>query len=234
MTKSNCVNPGEIEQGDLVAYLHGDAATHVADHVARCFFCAEQVEQMRVIDARLLAAFYRTNCPTAPVLADFVLNRLPASEKLRVAVHVRGCKLCAQEVASVRDLADTAPPSLLERLQETLATALLARPLVPANAPVRGEGWQGRFEIDDWIVTLSTQAGCLAGRVRRRGASADSDYSGHAWLLGDEMSVDAENVPCDQIDRAGRFQFAEPAAGSYALLLQIGEQNLAVEGIRME
>ena len=233
MTKDRCINPSEIEEGDLIAYLHGDAPPQVAGHIARCVFCAEQVEQLRMIDAQLLAAFYRDACPTAQVLADFALNRLLATEKLRVAAHVRRCSICSGEVTAVRDLADEAPPSLLARLRESLALALVARPIARVAAPARGEGWQGRFEADDLVVTLSVQAGNLTGRVRKRGAPSGADYSGQAWMLEEKPTAEGD-PPRSEIDERGRFRFTAPLAGSYTLLLQVGEQDVALEMIRVE
>ncbi len=233
MIEDRCINPSEIEEGDLIAYLHGDASSQVAGHVARCAFCAEQVEQLRMIDAQLLAAFYRDACPTAQVLADFALNRLLATEKLRVAAHVRRCSICSGEVTAVRDLADEAPPSLLARLRESLALALVARPIARVAVPARGEGWQGRFETDDLVVTLSVQAGSLIGRVRRRDAPSDADYSGHAWLLEEKPTAEGD-FPCSEIDERGRFRFIAPPAGSYALLLQVGEQDVTLGTIWVE
>lgn len=233
MVKTRCISPSEIEEGDLIAYLHGDASPQVIEHIARCAFCAGQVEQLRVVDAQLLIAFYRDACPGPEVLADFVLNRLPAADRLRVAAHVRDCSACSEEVAAVRDLADEDPPSLLARLRESLALALIARPVAPSAAPARGRGWSCRYEADDLVVTLSVQASNLAGRVRRRIVLSDTDYSGEAWLLGQEMAAEAQ-VLRSQIDERGRFQFAAPAAGSYALLLQVGGQNVALESIRIE
>jgi len=133
----------------------------------------------------------------------------------------------------VRGLADEAPPSLLARLRESLALALVARPVAPAVVPVRGEGLLGRFEVDDFTITLSTQADALTGRVRRRTVPSDADYSGQAWLLGEAAAVE-EDVLHSRIDTRGRFRFASLAAGSYALLLQIGDQSVALEAIQVE
>jgi hypothetical protein len=229
-----CINPGEIAEGDLVAYLHGDATPDVAEHIVNCPFCAEQVEQLRVVDAQLLTAFYRDTCPEAEVLADFVLNRLPATEKLRVAAHVRNCARCSEVVASVRDLADEEPPSLLERLRKMLALALIAQPIAPTAVAARGEGWQRRFEVEDFVITLSAQAGSLTGRVRRRDAPTVTDYSGQAWLL-DKTETTAQAKPVEgRIDQFGRFQLAIQETGTYALLLEVGEQNVALEAVELD
>ncbi len=231
MPKTGCINPSQIEEGDLIAYLHGEAAPEVCEHIARCAYCADQVEQLRLVDAQLLAAFYRDDCPSPEVLADLVLDRLPAVERLRVAAHVRGCPACAEEVAAVRDLAGAEPPSLLTRLREALALALLARPVAGAPAPVRGEEWQARFEVDDLVVTLSLQAGRLTGRVRQRNVPPDTDYSGQVWLLGEKMLAD-EEIPSSEIDERGRFYLSLPTGGPpYALLLQTRGRHVAIENI---
>ena len=46
-----CIAPEEIQEGDLVAYLEGDAPLRVKDHIARCAFCAAEIEALRKIDA---------------------------------------------------------------------------------------------------------------------------------------------------------------------------------------
>ncbi len=233
MTELTCINPDEIQEGDLMVYLHGESSPQVTEHVTHCSFCADQVEQLRIVDAQLLTTFYRDACPTPQALADFSLNRLSATEKLRVAAHVRGCAACTKETTSVRNLANEEPPSLLAHLRETLALALVARPVTPAAIPVRGQGWQGRFEADDLIVTLLTQEGNLTGRVRRRDAPAGTDYRGQAWLLG-KKTVAKEDVPRSRIDRSGRFRFTAQATGSYEMLLQIDEKSVALEMVRIE
>jgi hypothetical protein len=233
MAKIACVDPTEIEEGDLIAYLHGDASPRVVEHVIRCAFCADQVEQLRMVDAQLLDAFYRGACPSAQALAEFALDRLPAVEKLRVAAHVRCCALCSGELEAVHSLTDEAPPSLLAQLRESLALALVARPVASAPSPVRGEHLRGRFEVDGFIITLSIQASALTGRVRRRDGPPDAGYGGQAWLIGEGMAVD-KDIPHSQVDNGGRFHFTSPAAGSYALLLQIGDQNVALEEIQIK
>ncbi len=233
MNANVCIDPTEMAEGDLSAYLTGDAPPQVEAHVARCPFCAAEVERLRQVDVRLLAAFYRSACPVSDILAAYVLDRLPAAERLRVAAHVRRCPTCQRETASVAGLTGDVPAALLERLRESLALALLTRPAAPVAAAVRGRGWQGRFEGGDLVVTLSLQAEGLSGRVRRRDAPPDDATAGQAWLLRKEP-LPEEPTPHSPVDARGRFYFPRPAAGSYALLLQIGDQDLAVEPLRVE
>lgn len=229
---SKCIDPRAISEGDLLAYLHGDASPDVNAHIVRCPSCAREADELRIVDAQLVAAFYRENCPSADVLAGFVLHRLPAAERLRVAAHVRDCADCSDEVASVRDVTDEEPPTLLARLRLHLSQALVARPVVSAAAPARGAGWQGRFEVDDVLITLSTQQGTLSGRVRRRG-EPEADCSGRAWLLTGGAEPE-RSVPQSKVDASGRFHFTAQVSGSITLLLQTGGQDIALEDVWVE
>mgnify|MGYP001104442709 CR=1 FL=1 len=230
MKEPPCINPDDVEVGDLMAYLHGEAPRRVTEHVARCTHCARQVERLRVVDARLLDAFYRLACPTAEALTDFALGNLPPVERLRVAAHVRDCVQCSEEVAAARKWGREEPASLLERLQEALTLALIAQPVAQVAAPARGRGWQGRFEIDNLVITLSLRDDHLTGRARRR-CAADADLSGQAWLILEEVAK--EVLFKSLIDPQGRFRIKVSEPGIYALLLRIDGQDVTVERIQI-
>jgi hypothetical protein len=242
---NKCIKPDEIQEGDWVTYLHGDASETVNEHIKQCAFCAEEVEQLRMLDARLLNAFYRDACPTPEVLADYSLGRLTDVERLRVAAHVRSCPACSEELASVESWQVSEPPNLLTQLREALALAWLAHPVAQGSVALRGAGWQGRFEQAGVVVTLSLHSGALTGRVRKRAATlaepraayspADQRAPGgseQAWLLGREGSKACEPI-VSQLDERGRFQFPALAPGEYDLLLNVEGRDIAVERIKM-
>jgi anti-sigma factor RsiW len=239
MEMSECIKPDDICQGDWVTYLHGEASETVNEHIKQCAFCAGQVESLRMLDARLLNAFYRDACPTPEVLADYSLGRLTDVERLRVAAHVRSCPACSEELASVESWQTSEPPNLLSRLREALALAWLAHPVAHGSPALRGAGWQGRFEQAEVVVTLATHSGSLTGRVRRRaGVQAEAaalvpsqGEHGQAWLLARKI---AEGEPLvSALDERGRFQFPALAPGEYDLLLNVAGRDIAVERITM-
>lgn len=231
MKKQNvCINPSEIAEGDLMAYVYGESTPQVNTHVAHCAFCAAEVEKLRLVDAELLTRHYREACPTAETLAAFVFEQLSPVEKLRVAAHVRICEMCAAEVARGREFVSPESPTLLERLREALALALVVQPMTAGVAPVRGAGWQGRFEADDVFVTLSLHDHRLTGRVRWRSVPPESDLSGQVWLVGVIPEVD---LPHGTIDARGHFELSIAGPGTYALLLRIGDQYVAVEALHV-
>lgn len=228
MTKERCINPDEIAEGDLVAYMHGAASPQVNAHIQRCAYCAQQAEELKAVDAGLLRLVYRTTCPSAETLTAFAMDQLSAVERLQVAAHLRTCPHCAEEVAAARTWAQEEPDSLWGRLQEALALARVARPVAHAGASARGRGWQGRFEVDELLVTLALHGDRLTGRVRQRDA-IEADLSGEAWLLS--VADGGETLESAPVDTRGRFQFAAPTAQTYTLLLQAGGQDIAIERI---
>jgi len=52
-----CIAPQEIQEGDLLAYIEGDASQAVVRHIARCTACAAEVESLREVDVLFSAAF---------------------------------------------------------------------------------------------------------------------------------------------------------------------------------
>jgi hypothetical protein len=52
-----CIAPQEIQEGDLLAYVEGDASPTVVRHIAKCSACAQEVESLREVDLLFSAAF---------------------------------------------------------------------------------------------------------------------------------------------------------------------------------
>ncbi len=51
-----CIAPDKIEEGDLIAYLDGEASAEVAHHIATCPACAFELETLREMNALFLEA----------------------------------------------------------------------------------------------------------------------------------------------------------------------------------
>lgn len=59
-----CINPTEIKEGDLMAYVDATADEAVIEHIRRCPACARQAEELAALQAALTARLYRFSCPT--------------------------------------------------------------------------------------------------------------------------------------------------------------------------
>ncbi|MBN1995647.1 MAG: zf-HC2 domain-containing protein [Anaerolineae bacterium] len=83
-----CIAPGEIKEGDLVAYLEGAASAQVRRHIAGCAACAAEIESLRQVDSMLTAVFRRANGPVfTKILAaqpDLFVSSPPSPQPAKV------------------------------------------------------------------------------------------------------------------------------------------------------
>jgi hypothetical protein len=96
-----CIDPTEINEGDLMAYVDGTADQAVIEHVRRCPACARQAQELARLQATLTARLYRASCPTPDRLIAYQRGELRGNEKLTVAQHLRQCPHCARELAAL-------------------------------------------------------------------------------------------------------------------------------------
>jgi anti-sigma factor ChrR (cupin superfamily) len=130
----NCVDPTEIQEGDLMAYVDGVAGEAVARHVRRCPDCARQAHQIAALQAALAAKLYRRSCPESDRLIAYCQGELEGNEKLLVAQHLRQCPHCARELAG---LAREERASLRERFRAAVEVLEAALVTPQAAAAVR-------------------------------------------------------------------------------------------------
>jgi hypothetical protein len=223
----------------LVAYAFGEASPEVAAHVAACPACqtaaADYTEMQREIGGRL----FRLDCPTPHRLGEYELRLLPAEEQTLVAGHVRDCPHCAAELSLLRDyLARELPapaPSLGQRLRRVAAT-LLAAPPAASLAGVRGaaEGGSQRYQADDVTITLDLgPAGRRArvpvtGLIWREGAEMEALAGSPVRLVADEGAQQTATI-----GPLGDFGWEEIAPGRYRLEVELGDQLIVVEDLRI-
>ena len=96
-----CINPAEIQEGDLMAYVDAVADEAIVQHIHRCPACARRAEELAMRQAVLAAKLYRFSCPTPDQLIACQRGELQGSEELTVAQHLRQCPHCARELAAL-------------------------------------------------------------------------------------------------------------------------------------
>jgi hypothetical protein len=210
---TTCIDPSEIQEGDLLAYAEGQASAEVQAHVRRCTHCAGRAEAYARRECQLRAGLYRAACPPSTGLARWQLHLLPADEALVVAAHVRVCPHCTRELEELAAVDDAVLAMFLERLQGVRrwaeATAVAA---VPRSAGLRGAASpQRRYRAGDVDVFVASQAGARGRRLRGRlRATPNADIE--IWLAQGDNIVDHRRT-----DAQGRFVFSSLAPGRYAL-----------------
>ena len=151
-----CNTPGAIREEELLAYLAGEKVRpFVAEHVATCQYCAQQLATYRRIELTLTSKLYRWDCPPSRVLGDYQLGMLSKELTAAVKNHLGMCVLCAAEVATLTDfLADD--PMLAEPITVPRVAAQNAS---PNNNHRSAQG------VKDIVDRLREQSGVAARRI---------------------------------------------------------------------
>lgn len=215
---TECINPAEIQEGDLLAYAEGQASAEVQDHVRRCAYCAERTVLYERLDRRLQTGLYRVSCPSSDVLVRWQTHLLPPDEELGVAAHVRACSHCTRELRELAAVDDDLLYVLLERLQG-VSRWLEATLVAAAPRPVELRGVavpQRRYQADDLDIFVGSQmrpeGRRLMGRLRSS-AEEETQVAGiKVWLVQEERVLQSSLTG----DR-GHFVFADIPPGQYNL-----------------
>ncbi|MBN1579577.1 MAG: hypothetical protein JXA89_02655 [Anaerolineae bacterium] len=229
----NCIAPGEIQEGDLLAYIEGNASQSIKDHIARCPFCAGEAEALAQSDFALAAALYRADCPDTETLLQYQVGILPVHERRQIVQHIQKCPFCAKEVQRLSAL-DEPRHSIWEEMRRAARIVVEAvqadLPSYLAVAAHRGEIDQRLYRTDRYdIVAGSERSGeiwCLRGRITCGGLTA-TELDGCAVRLVQQDKIIAKQT----VDALGYFFFQNLDAGQYNLWVETPEDDIVVHTI---
>ncbi len=231
MTK--CIDPQELHEGDLMAFSEGTADEAVAEHVARCPYCASQVQAYRRMNQALSAGLYRRSCPAPERLTLYQMNLLPPKEKLLMSRHVRSCKHCQLDLETLAGKGEGA--SILERVRRSIDVVEAA--LTPL--PRRASGLRGtapallRYESAEITIDLSVQPGHTRGERTLIGRVIDKEESPHRTTGEEVWLVTSEEGWVTPIDADGTFTFENVLPGTYVLAVNQGGNVVVAKDITM-
>lgn len=215
---TECINPSEIQEGDLLAYAEGQASAGVQDHVRRCAYCAERAALYERLDRRLRSGLYRTSCPPSDVLARWQLHLLPTDEELQVAAHVRACSHCTRELGELAAVDDDLLSVLLERMRG-VSRWMEATLVTTAPRPVGLRGVaapQRRYQVGDLDIFVGSQMRLegrrLMGRLRPLTGEEARVTGVEVWLAQEGRVLQSSLT-----DDRGHFVFSDISPGQYDL-----------------
>ncbi len=216
MTK--CIDPYELTEGALSAFLENPHDARVAAHLARCPHCAALVAAYRQTLSLLKTRLYRHDCPDVETLALYQLNLVTPAERLVIAAHVRDCPHCQRELDELTRSNDA--PSLFERLRQGV-NVLTAAPISTLRQPataLRGEPSPLlRFRAGDLEIHLSQQPGhsfgqrTLLGRLTSLATVTPPEPGTEVWLWRADFAI------VTVIEADGIFTFENIEPGQYNL-----------------
>lgn len=233
----NCIDPTEIQEGDLMAYVDGVADEVVAQHVRRCPACARRAQTLAELGTALAANLYRHTCPESDQLIAYHLGELGGNEKLVVAQHLRQCPHCARELAG---LAREERTGLRERLRAAIEV-LEATLVMPPRATAVREAPEGTrpelriYQAGDVEITLSQQVVWaqpgrwdLSGQVR-----VEEQEPGMIGGARVELHRGDGLIAIALLDSEGRFSFASVEPADYDLSLLWEGRDIQVKSVRV-
>jgi len=243
----SCIRPGTVSPDDLIAFNDGGAPPNVVEHVRACPDCAATARTYATTERRLARDLHRFECPTPQVLGEYDLGVVPAQEHLAIAMHVRDCPRCSDELHTLRNfLAVEDVPNAeprVARLRRLIATLLPSAPTSQPLAGLRGTAEAGieTYAAGDFKLTISygPEVRRDAGRMSKRVTSltglvwsdattSEATLAGVATLTGDDGTARTANV-----DELGNFTFEDVKVGAYRLEMSLGDQVILIESLRI-
>jgi len=110
-----CSQPGLIRDEELLAYLAGERVRSVVgQHLAHCQRCSSWAAEYRGLERSLIQKLYRWDCPPNQILGEYQMGLLSSEVAKAVQLHLKGCVLCAAEMATLTEFLAN-DPMLVER-----------------------------------------------------------------------------------------------------------------------
>jgi hypothetical protein len=229
------MHPGAVTAADIVAFVDGEAAAEIAEHIRGCAECAADAREQGQLQRTLRRALYRIDCPSPQAIGDYQLGMAQPERRVEIARHLLACSLCTAELESLRSfLAEPTVPtlSLVDQLRRTIAT-LQTTPPGWAVAGVRGvePGRTRTYEAGDVAISVngsghSTAGLCSLMGLVLRGGDLDATSGAEVRLLAADGSVRQAII-----DDLGNFVFDALPNGTYGLEVELSDQVVVVKEV---
>jgi hypothetical protein len=244
-----CVSPPELDDGELLTYVDGEADRRVVAHLEQCPHCREKARRLARFQGRLTRQLYRITCPSPLELGEYHLGMLSTAQAETVAEHLVGCPHCAREVAQLEgylaELESSLKPNLLKQVKQRVRVLIahlisgdsegdwMRQPaFAPAYAGIRGEGEEPLiYQADDIQVVVQAQEDAeqpdrktILGLVI--GLVEGQELKAHLWRSGQRIAT----VP---VDESGNFVIPGLTPGGYELILSGPEVEIHIQELQV-
>ncbi|MCL4266138.1 MAG: hypothetical protein KJ069_23210 [Anaerolineae bacterium] len=231
---TKCVNPQEIREGDLLAYMAGAARQEVGKHIAQCPYCAVEVAALRLLEVDFQVALERAYCPETDVLLQYHMRMLPAAERQQVQNHVLNCPDCQVELRHF--LPQPTPLSWIEQLQRAGRTLVEAIQLPPPMQPafvMRGSAQEESYQAGNYQIVLAKEPPIAAENRWGLEGQVIHNENPTAIILQGRVSLRQTDtlIAQDEVDSFGYFGLANIAAGIYTLHIELQVDDIIVNNV---
>jgi hypothetical protein len=91
-----------IREGDLLAYIEGEAPPELVRRIESSAVLMVQVTALREMAALFTRALFRAGCPDVDLLLQYEAGLLTGTEAETVSQHLATCPYCSQEADEIR------------------------------------------------------------------------------------------------------------------------------------
>ena len=244
----NRSTPPQLNEGDLLAYLDGDASPELIRTIEQDAMLLAQVDELR--QAQMLFGFSlaQRHCPDTDSLVEYQASLLPESERQSIADHLITCTYCQAEMAElsvgivldeveVEAVEPVREPNWLDALQAAgrQLIELTMRPQL-SRGPVyalRGKAQQTIFEADGFQLIVST----------KRISGENTKIEGQVMNLLDPFAMDGGTITLrvgdeiqssSPVDEFGHFELTCELVTAYSLQIDVGESATLVAVIESD
>ncbi len=236
--KRECIAPTDIEEGDLTAYLAGNASPLVNQHIAQCDFCQAEAASLKEMDTLFSAALYRQSCPEADDLLQYQAGFLSHQEKKTVQQHLASCPHCQAELAQIESISLEDAPQPISPLntlkgvgQKIIEAILLPTPSQPTFA-LRGHQAQSFiYEAEGYQIIIAKKPPIVPAAKQWQVEGQISlptdpmtEFEGNASLLQNGQSTQE-----DIVDDFGYFAMESVSVGTYTLAIQLPSTHIHIK-----
>jgi hypothetical protein len=241
----SCLIPPELDDGQLLAYLTGNAPVAVHQHLEQCPSCRARLETLQGWQFWLAKNLYRTPCPSSLELGEYRLEMLSEEQKASIEQHLSWCPLCRRElqlfggdervvqsdpmVNSFQEIANRVR-IIIAHLREDLTGLSLEAP-TPVLAGMRGQETARSltYDADDLEISLLIQPNA-AQPTQRMLLGWLSDYE-NDQATEVYLWQGVQQIATTSVDDLGNFAFSALPPGRYNLILHSDTHDIYINDL---
>lgn len=237
-----CIAPKEIQEGDLAAYVVGQAEAHVVNHVANCLFCQAEAAQLLETELLLDELLYLEDCPNDEQMLQYVAGLLSGTQLADVEAHVASCPDCAREYRQLTAVSPTelptpsTPANPLKELGKQILQALQV-PISPKlGLSMRGQQDLGQlYEAGDYQIILGSKVTELPQRSHQlQGQIIHSETGMPLSSAAVTLQQQGETIATSKVNPLGYFQMNNLKSGRYRLQIAAEDTHIIIENFVLQ
>lgn len=230
------------------------------EDIEQCETCQKRLARYQQASTFLVSHLYRSQCPTGSQLSYYCAGIVPEDERMRIAIHIEACPLCAAEVADTRrflqmqDLEFLPLPSLspVATIRRIFGTLVRQQPqfVLRGEAPgtASNAAWPRQYKADsiDLSLHLSRASsgaymllGILTSTDPNESVDAFEGVLAHLYTAPGPFAKEGDKhaeVPLrsTQVDDLGNIVFSDIPAGEYVMVVHLPGRELIIDGLTIE